>query len=152
MPGLDKFSDFQYLTRDIKLTGPEELLNEATSHNYVLGDMVAGRDNDHVFRGGTKLTERIQARDNNSFRTYKPNDELNPTAADTIRRINANWRFTVGGYAWNDNEILLNEGDPNKYGDLKYDYEQGAMTAIVNGMENLLWVTPSTSDQEADGG
>lgn len=152
MPGLDKFSDFQFLTRDIKLTGPEELLNEATAHNYILGDMLADRESEHIFRGGTQLTERIQARDNNSFRTYKPNDELNPTAADTVRRINAPWRFTVGGYAWNDNEILLNEGDPNRYGDLKYDYEQGAMTAIVNGMENLMWLTPSSNDMEAIGG
>lgn len=152
MPGLDKFSDFQLLTRDIKLTGPEELLNEATLHNYVLGDMLAGRENDHVFRGGTKLTERIMARDNNSFRTYKPNDELNPTAADTMKRISANWRFTVGGYTWNDNEILLNEGDPARYGDLKLDYEQQAMTSIVNGMEALMWAVPSTADMEADGG
>jgi hypothetical protein len=152
MPGLDKFSDFQYLTRDIKLTGPEELLNEAVSHNYLIGDMLTGRESDHIFRGGTKITERIQARDNNSFRTYKPNDELNPTAADTVRRINANWRFTVGGYAWNDNEILLNEGDPNRYGDLKYDYEQGAMTSIVNGMEGLLFNQASQTDMEADAG
>lgn len=152
MPALSTFSDFQYLTRDIKLTGPQELLNEATSHNYVLGDMLTGRTEDHIFRGGTKLVERIQARDNNSFRTYKPNDELNPTAADTVRRLSANWRFTVGGYAWNDNEILLNEGDPNRYGDLKFDYEQGAMTAIVNGMENLFWQVPNTNDMEADAG
>lgn len=152
MPALSNFSDFQALTRDIKLTGPEELLNEATLHNYVIGDMVAGRESGHIFRGGTKLTERIQAKDNNSFRTYKPNDELNPTAADTVKRISANWRFTVGGYSWNDNEILLNEGDPNKYGELKFDYEQGAMTSIVNGMEALLWGVPSTSDMEADGG
>lgn len=152
MPGLDTFSDFQLLTRDIKLTGPEELLNEATLHNYVIGDMLAGREADHVFRGGTKLTERIMAKDNNSFRTYKPNDELNPTAADTMKRISANWRFTVGGYTWNDNEILLNEGDPARYGDLKLDYEQQAMTSIVNGMESLQWAVPSTADMEADSG
>lgn len=152
MPALSTFSDFQALTRDIKITGPEEILNEAVSHNYILGDMLAGRDNDHIFRGSAKLVERISGYDNGGFQTYTPNQELNPTAVDTIRRISANWRFTVGNYAWNDEEILLNEGDPIRYGDLKFDYEQGAMTSIVNGMENLLIAAPSTTDMEADAG
>lgn len=152
MPGLDKFSDFQQATRDVKLTGPEELLNEATRHSYVVNEMLRGRDASEVFRGGSKLVERLMVDHNHSFRTYKPNDELNPSAADTMRSINFPWRFTVGGYSWNDNEILLNHGDPNKYVDLKFDYEQQAMTSIIEGIEDLLWAVPNSAAMEATGG
>lgn len=152
MPSLDKFSDFQYLTRDIKLTGPREIINEATLHNYLVGDMLTERDESDVFRGGKRLTERIQAYDNNGFRAYLPNEELNPTATDTIRYLNLDWRFVVGNYAWNDNEVLLNEGDPNRYGDLKYEYESGAVTSIINGMESLMAAVPNSAEMEAAGG
>ena len=58
----------------------------------------------------------------------------------------------ASNYAWNDNEILLNEGDPNRYGDLLYEYESGCVTSNINGMENLLVRVPSTSEMEAHGG
>jgi hypothetical protein len=152
MSSLDKFSDFQYLTHDIKLTGPQDIINEATLRNYLVGDMLTNRDESNVFRGGKRLTERIQAYDNNGFQAYLPNEELTPVARDTIRYMNVDWRFVVGNYAWNDNEVLLNEGDPNRYGDLKYEYESGAVTSIINGMESLLCNVPNTADMEAAGG
>lgn len=148
MPSLNLFSDFQLATRDVKLTGPEELLNEATSHNYILGDMLRGRKASDTFRGGSQLTERIMLQHNQSFQRYKPGDPLKPKSADTMKSIKIDWRFSVGSYGWSDEEILLNHGDPEKYVDLKMDYEQQAVTSIVEGMEAEQFAAPNLSRME----
>jgi hypothetical protein len=148
MPSLNLFSDFQKATRDVKLTGPEELLNEATSHNYILGDMLRGRKASDTFRGGSQLTERIMLAHNQSFQRYKPGDPLKPKSADTMKSIKIDWRFSVGSYGWHDEEILLNHGDPEKYVDLKMDYEQQAVTSIVEGMEAEQFARPNRSKME----
>lgn len=151
MPGLVSFADFILATRDVKLTTQKEAINEATKHTYFLANMLKGRDTSDVFRGGTKLVERVLASDNGSFRFYQPGDEFNPTGVDTLKKIEVDWRFAMANFVFYDEETELNAGDENAYLDLKRSYEQAAMTSNFNGMEDALWAAPNAAQMETGG-
>jgi len=151
MPGIVSFADFILATRDVKLTTQKEAINEATKHTYFLSNMLKGRDTSDVFRGGTKLVERVMATDNGSFKFYQPGDEFNPTGVDTLKKIEVDWRFAMAHFVFYDEETELNSGDENAYLDLKRTYEQAAMTSNFNGMEDALWTAPNAAGMETGG-
>jgi hypothetical protein len=151
MPGLVSFADFILATRDVKLTTQKEAINEASKHTYYIANMLKGRDTNDVFRGGTKLVERVLATDNGSFRFYQPGDEFNPTGVDSLKKIEVDWRFAMANFVFYDEETELNAGDENAYIDLKRSYEQAAMTSNFNGMEDALWAAPDSTGMETGG-
>lgn len=150
MPGLPTFADFMSATRDVKLTGKKELLNEAQKRNYLLRHMVRGRGIAESFKGGKQLTERIMGDDNGSFHFYNPGDEESSAGADVMRSATYDWRFAMAKYVFFDEETELNEGDEDAYIDLKMDYEQQAMTSNFNGMENALLAVPNAATMETN--
>lgn len=153
MPSLVTFTDFLLATDEKVITPSREILNEAVKNTYIMRDANKGRDMGKVFRSGSKLTDRIMLEDNGSFMFYEPNQEFNPTIRQLLKKISVNWRFAVGNYGYNDEEIELNEGDTEtQYKDLAKDYRQGCMTSIWNGMEDACWAYPSASGMEADAG
>lgn len=149
MPSLVTFADFLAGTRDIKVTSKQTLLNEATKNTYFLDQMVGGKGVAKVFRGGTKLVEKIQGENAGTFGSYSPNDEESPSQTDTLKTIEVNWSFNRAYYVFTEEETSLNAGDPNAYIDLKKSYEQGCMVDAVNGMEEQLWATPNSDTMES---
>lgn len=153
MPGLPTFADFLTATKAHKITTAKEILNEAVKQTYLLAEALRGMDSAKIVRGGSKIIDDIQLSDAGTFEFYSPNAEFSPTDTDTLKQIEVGWRFAKTHYAFNDETITLNEGNPEDiYVDLKRKYQQTAATDMMNGMENALWATPVATTMESGSG
>lgn len=143
------FTDFLEATRDLKVTSRETLLNEMTLNTYFIKRMVEDRSVRQTFQGGSRLVEKIQGAENGSFAFISPNDEQSPVQTPTLKEIKVDWALAKSDYSYNDVEVGTNEGDPNRFVDLKRAYEQGCVVDTVNGMERALWTLPHSENMEA---
>lgn len=141
-------SDFLKATRDQRVVGKDQLLNEATKHTYFFFSNMMKRSG-KKFKGGTKLVDKIQGTTSGNFSFYSPNDEFSPSQSDTLTDIEVNWAFAQGHYVLIDETATLNAGDPLAYLDYVKSLEQDCMVDIVNGLETALWKTPDNSVHEA---
>jgi hypothetical protein len=142
------YLDFVLATRDVKLTKPDDVINEAMQNSYILTEMLRGKDAESITKGGSALVDFIQTATNGSFQTYRPGDNLTPVSADATKKISLAWRFMQCNYSWLDEEVVLNTDDPAAFFDIKRRYEAMAVTDFVQGIENKLWAVPSNTDME----
>lgn len=153
MPSLVTFSDFLLATNEHVVTAPDQILNDAQLNTYFIAECLRGRDASEIVKGGSKITERIQLTTNGSYRSYTPNETFNPTAVQTLTKIEAPWTFSKADFSFTDEEILLNDGsDRDVFKELKKSYTQAAITDMWNGMEAALWAVPDASLMEAAAG
>lgn len=146
------YADFLLVDRANKKTPIGEFLVEAVSQSYTLSLFVKGRTIEQLTQGGTAITDFIQTADNNSFGFYGPGDQQTPVSADTLKQISLPWRFSQCNFAWETEEMELNEDDVDKFLNLDDAYRSGAVMAQVNGTEASLWTVPATADMEASTG
>ena len=147
------FTEFQLATQERVVTPSTNILNEAALRTYELKYMLMGKEYSQIIKGGSELTDFIQFSDNGSFQFYRPNEDLNPTHKETMKRVKVDWRYGESHMVWTEQETVLNSAD--KKAELKHlttAYEQAAYTASMNGIEKALWATPIASDMEAAGG
>lgn len=149
MPALVTYSDFLKATKVAKITGPEEILNEATKRTYLFSEMLRGKGPDEILQAGQSIKDTIQLTDAGTFQFYSPNPEFNPTDDDILTDTTLGWRFCVTNYGFSDETIELNNGSSvDVYVRLKKKYAQGQKTDMWNGMENALWATPDSASME----
>jgi hypothetical protein len=147
------YLDFLAGTRDIKMTTPDTIVNEAMSQSYILTEMIRGRDMSQISKGGSALVDYIQVATNGSSSVYRPGESLTPVSADTMKKISLTWKHSQANYTFLEEEVLLNDNDPDHFFKLETRYESGAVTDYVNFLENsILWGVPSNADMEDDGG
>lgn len=152
---LPSFADFVKATNNRLLTGPEEILNEAAKQAYgMFSDMLFGRGSEETFQSGARIIDRVQLSAGAGFSFYQPNQQFSPAITDTLTNLTFDWRFAKDYFAWTDQEILLNQGEPAKimYKRLKKAKEQAAITSTMNGMEEALWNAPDADTMEAQTG
>lgn len=146
------YLDFLAVTRTNKKTPIGDFLNEALTNSYVLSILLEGRGIEEITQGGTQIVDFIQIGTNGSFGFYAPGDQQTPVASDTMKQISQPWRFAQSNYAFEDEEIALNEADVDRFIKLKDGYESGCLTDQVQGTEDSLWAVPSNSDMESTTG
>lgn len=153
MPGLVTYSDFLRATKVAKITGPQEILNDAVKNTYAISEMLRGRGMDEILQAGQSIKDNIQLNAAGSFEFYSPNPEFNPTDDDTLSEVSVGWRFAKTSYGFSDETIALNTGSTeNVYVDLKMKYEQAQRLDMMNGMEDALWAVPVTGTMEGGAG
>lgn len=146
-PLLDQHADWLLSTRDIRVAPRSTLLNQATLRRYFHDQMF--KKHGLKFKGGTKLVERIQFRDPNTWGPYNPNQEFAPRQHDTMTSIETNWAFYKADYTIIDETAELNTGDPNAYVDYIMSLEQGCKVDVANGIEKDLWALPNDGTMES---
>lgn len=147
------FNDWLLDTNEHQLTGPKDILNEVVNQTWLLGDMLKGKSDAQVVRGGSKITERIQLDLSDQFAFYQPNETFAPQITDTQSKIEVNWRFAHNMWAYTEHELVLNEGDRlAQYKSLRDSKRQDCKIRTFTEMEEALWTTPSTSTMETDTG
>lgn len=153
MPSLQSFDAFVKSTGPKILTGPDQILNDATKNTYTIGRMLRGSDAAKIIGSGNAIEDRVQLEDAGTFEFYNPNEDLDVQNVDTIEKIKADWRFATDHYSYTEQEVKLNSGDAQTYyKNLLKSKRQGCKTSIYNGMEAALWTAPSNSDMEASSG
>lgn len=147
---LGTFQDFVKSTQEDKFTDPRELINDAVFRTYTLTNMMKGRGEAEVIRGGASITDRIQLATGSSFEFYLPNAQFTPTDEDTLTKLQAAWCFCKDSWAWTDQEIILNNGDKAlMWVDLTFSKRQACEISTINGMEQALWATPNQNQMES---
>jgi hypothetical protein len=148
MAGLLSHRDFLEATRDQRVVGRGQILNEATKNTYFFFSRLFKEVADH-YKGGTKLVDKIQGETAGSFSFYSPNDEFSPRQVDTLTPIEVNWVFAQSHYVLIAETAVLNAGDPSAYLDYIKTLEQGCVVDTINGLEEALWATPNIETMEA---
>lgn len=153
MPSLDSFSDFVKSTGQKLVSSPDQILNDAQKNTYMIGRMLKGRDAAQSVQSGSKLVDRIQLSDTGTAVYYHPNEDLDIQNVDTLVTIEADWRFIADHYAYTQQEVSLNSGDPQTYyKNLLKSKRQACTTSTFNKMEDQLWAAPSNAQMEAASG
>lgn len=146
------YLDYLAVTRTDKFTPMGEFLDEALNQEYILSILIEANGIDNITQGGTAIVDFIQIGQNNSFGFYAPGEQLTPVAADTMKQISAPWRFASFNYAFEDEEIALNEEDVNRFEKLDQIYESSAFNSCIQGTEDSMWAIPSNADMESTSG
>lgn len=152
MPFPTTYLDYLLVTRENKKSPFNQFLNEALAQSYLLSILLEGRGIEEITQGGTAIVDFIQVATNGSFGFYAPGDQQTPVSTDTMRKISQPWRFASSNYAWENEEIALNEADVDKFMEQEEAYKSGCVTDQVQGTEDSFWAVPSTSDMESTGG
>jgi len=153
MPSLQAFNDFVLATGVKVATSPDEIVNDAVKNTYMLGRMLKGRDAAESVQSGQQIVDRIQLNDVGTAEFYQPNEDLDIQNVQSLISINVNWRFIADQYAYTEQEITLNSGDPQTYyKNLLKAKRQACETSLYNKMEDALWSQPSNSGMESSGG
>jgi hypothetical protein len=150
---IDTFGDFMLSTGPAFLTGPEDVINEAVKHTYLLRRILSGKDMTETLQGGSTIKDIIFFDEDSTYESYKPNPSFTYRNPQVLTEHEIDWRFSKADMVWTDHEIALNTGDLSKsarfhkFKTLKRTKEQNLWTSIMNGMEDELWAAPP-----ADGG
>lgn len=153
MPSLESFNDFVRSTGQKLQSGPDEIVNDATKNTYLLGRALKGRDPAQSVQSGQKIVDRIMLTDSGTAEFYHPNDDLDIQNTDNLVSIEVDWRFIADHYAYTQQEVTLNSGDPQTYyKNLLKGKRQACVTSTFNKMEDAMWAEPSNSQMENSSG
>ncbi len=153
MPDISSFNDFVKATGNRVVTSPDKIVNDATLNTYLIGRMLKGRDASMSVQGGAKIIDRVQLSDSGTATFYLPNEDLDIQNVDTLTNIQIDWRFLTDHYAYTEEEIDLNSGNPQTYyKNLLKSKRQACHTSLYNKMEAALFAAGSNSGMETSSG
>lgn len=149
MPALTTYTDFLLATKTHKITGANDILNDAVKQTYLLSEMLKGRDHAEIVRTGSRIKDTIKLTDSGSFEFYVPNATFTPQDRDTLTDVTIDWRFAVVNHGFADETISLNEGNSEDiFVNLKKKMNMDCKTDMMNGMEDALFDVPDAATME----
>lgn len=153
--------DFAEGTTSTYLNGPMGLVMEAVKNTYWFGRLIQGqRSKKKMISGGANIRQSIVFQDSASLETYLPGAPHAWNNPQRLKKLQAEWRYTMAHMSWIEQEILNNEivqyGDDEarfcEFVNIRNEKEAICWASIWNGLENLLWQVPFSADMEsADG-
>jgi hypothetical protein len=150
---LSQFNDFVIATKPKKITPSTQVLNDATSRNFMLSDMLKGRGDDEVVQNGQYIKDSIQLTEHQGSGFYLPNETLQPRGADVLKDIKAPWRFHYSNVAYTQEQISLNGSVANEtWVKLLLNWRRAMQHSAWESLERALWADPVNADMEADTG
>lgn len=153
MPSLSQFNDFVLATGAKVATSPDRIVNDATLNTYMLARMLKGRGAAQSVQSGAKIIDRVMLTDSGTAEFFSPNDDLDIQNVDNLVPIEIEWRFVADHFAYTEQEVTFNSGDPQTYyKNLLKGKRQATATSMFNKMEAALWSQPSNSGMESDSG
>jgi len=157
---LPEFNDFQEGTGPNYITGPKTLTNESLRNTNHFGTMIQGEHNGvQIIQGGADIRESVVFQHNQTGETYQPGQSHDWKNPQRLRKILANWRYTMVHMSWTEQEIILNDkiqyGDEDtrfqQYVDIRNEKEMLMWSAKWELLEDLLWAEPDKSKMEGEG-
>lgn len=157
---LADFNDFVEGTGPTYVTGPMSLCNEAIKNTYWFGRLIQGkRSKKKMLQGGANIRESMVFKDNNSFETHLPGANHSWKNLQRLKKVQVEWRYTLGHMSWVEQEIINNEilsygtedAKFQEYVNIRNEKETIMWTAIWNGLEDLLWQVPFPAQMEGTG-
>jgi hypothetical protein len=155
---LVNFADFVETTDAHYLTDADEILSDAVKKTYgcpMLNTGLKGRTKEEVIRGGDSIKEIVQFDKGTQAGFYLPGATHSPTNEDVNSTLTFNWRYLKNHWGWVDQEIKLNEGEPEKvqYKRIKKSKEQAAYVDMYGLMEDtFISAAPVSTDMESNDG
>ena len=152
---LSVFNDFATATGPAYITGPEQIVNEATKQNYLLRRYLRGKGPEEILQGGKTIKDTILFDEDSTFQYYQPNATFTWKNPQVLTEWAINRRFAVDHMSWTDAEIELNIGGGlsrsarhQAFKKLLRVKEQRLWTSLLNGMEDMLFATPNEAQME----
>lgn len=157
---LNEFADFTEATGPTYVTGPKSMVVEALRNTNYFGRLANGDHNGvKIIQGGADIRESIVFQHNQTGETYQPGQSHDWKNPQRLRKILANWRYTMVHMSWTEQEILLNDkisyGDEDtrfqQYVDIRNEKELLMWAAKWELLEDLLWAEPDLAAMEGEG-
>ena len=143
------FGNYLVNTREARLTGPRDLLNELTLNTYLFAEMAKGKDGGVAVQSGTEISDTVKISPFSNSRNYAPGDNRTTTRGATDKRIFVPWRFTETDRPYTEAEIDLNEGDEfTQFKNLEASLMTDLHTDHLNFCEASLWAKPDATAME----
>lgn len=151
---ISRFNDWHNMTRAQRLSGPEEIVNEARSRTYLLSELLT-RDVGQLVQNGKFIEDQLMLIDPvNMAYNYTPGQDRDSQRIETKVNFNVPFRFREVPYPYTQEELQHN-GDAGsraefvKFKDFRFGMKQYLYTAMLNSSELALFGRPSQTLMEA---
>jgi hypothetical protein len=147
---LQKFVDFQLVTRQKLLSSPDTLVNQATKYRTnLISRMMKGLTAKEMIQSGTEIVDFVQLKTTSSFGFFNPTDTFNYTGDNSLTQISVPWRFAKVYSVTYEHELDLNQGGEGEiFKRLKNAKNAVMEQSFWEGMEDALWATPNFDTME----
>jgi len=135
-------NDWLTVTRDERIVGKNQLLNEATKQRYFCMSKM-WKNAEEKFRGGENLVDHIQGDTLGNAGRYNPEDRFNVSTRDTTVPISVPWAYLQAHYPVVREARELNSGNVSAFVNYMLVLEQGCLVDKVNVMEEECWALPN---------
>lgn len=154
--GIADFNALMALEGPTLLGGTRDIVNYVQRKTWTPSFLVAGRDDEEIFKGGPTLQDHIYLDKVDVGEWYDPNGlERNETNPQTTVQITANWRYYITSLTWQRQEV--EHAAPNgtgesyithQYKDLIYSKKQNLGQALCDTLEQSYWEVPNYARME----
>lgn len=156
MPGagslLTAFESFAFATTNVKVSGPETIINDAQARTFLLGWMTRGdRGMKRMLHNGKRIQENMILEDARTFKYHRIGATQEWTNPQQLRQVEVDWRYAIDHMTWARQEIILNERI--RYGNKEQVFcafvdilrlkEMVMYTSTWNGMDGSLFTKPT---------
>lgn len=144
------FNNYLVNTREARVTGPREILNDLAKNTYMFAEMARTSEAGLAIQSGREISDTIKLTPFSNSRTYTPGDNRTATRGPTDRRIFMPWRFHETNRPYTEAEIDTNEGDEyTQFKNLEFSITQDLKTDHLNFLETSLWRVPDFAQMES---
>lgn len=146
------FVNYLRLTREARLSGPDDIINDVVRRTHLIGQMIGRRDNSEVVRGGRYISERVKLLRGGNFGAFTPGGIRTPTRSETIQEINYPWAYVENNVPFTEFETEDNDGDEfAKFKSFEKSIDMDLATDHLEGMEEEIWRIPNADLMEGAG-
>jgi hypothetical protein len=154
---LTAFGDFAQATTLVKVSGRENVINDAQNRTFILGWLTRGdRGMKKMIHSGKTVDEFLMFDEENTFGWHRIGATQRWVNPQVLRKVSVELKFAVDHMTWARQEIILNE--KVRYGnsdmvmeafvDILHQKERRLMTSHWNGMDNSMTAEPNVERME----
>jgi hypothetical protein len=138
------------------ITGAKDFVNDVARRCYLANAFMYGKGDERIIQSGPKIKDRIYLEGSTTFRSYRPGEKRNYSNPQTHQTWETEWAHYTDEMVWTEEEILKNAPDGmtkaakmTALKDVKAQKLQRLYTSIAEGMDDVLWATPSFDKMES---
>lgn len=144
-----QFNNFLVNTREARLTGPREIVNDLARLNYLWFDMARGTGGRVNIQSGREISDTIKLQPFSNSTMFVPGSSRSPSRGPTDVRIYVPWRMSETSRTWTEAEIDLNNGDAfTTFKDFETSLFMDLNTDHAGFLDDKLWTVPNQSLME----
>jgi len=151
MSSLSGYANWVAATREARLHGPGEMINDAALNNFSLAWFMRNRPQKQVIRGGKWIEGRVKLNELGGFSEYEAGSVRTVTRRQTYYAVQYPWRLFENPTDVTDVELEMNEeaDEFSRWVNFRDQMDSDLKAEHIQGIEDRLWARPDTSLMES---